>query len=291
MPSRTALALAVALVLLHTPPASAQQRVELWGAFSAVLDAPAGTLGSSFTPPLFSGTAISSYGNQILTINGNNGPGWQAGVNFFPSRHLGLQVLVDRGKADVSGVNGNYTVELTYVYQDPFSLAKRIFTTGGSVPWPDTTGTLKQLTVGFNAVARTDPARRVSASVSGGLSWYRITGDAQPLGYTEYHMGGHSTLFSSDMKLAIGLGPTDSAGYNIGGDVSIALGPHAAILLGYRYLGGKSVDVAVTPIAVVNAAETPLVPTPQEIAQRMQPAPVHLRVSSSRLVAGLKVIP
>jgi len=40
--------------------------------------------------------------------------------------------------------------------------------------------------------------------------------------------------------------------FNIGGDLTIATRRSTAVLVGYRYLGGPSVDVTLTPTAILN---------------------------------------
>jgi len=294
VPQRIAASLfAIGLSVSWAVDAAAQTpaAVEVWGAFSGVVDTPASTLVSSYAPLLVNGTAVTSSAGQALTLAGRRGAGLQGGINLFPSRHLGLQVLVDRAKVDLSGANGPYSVALQYVSAQPPDYVPRVFNTQSSTPWPDTAGSLTQWAACFNAVARTTAAGRLSASVSGGLGWYRRSGSAQSLGYTEYHMGGHSVLFSDETHVAFALEPTNSLGFNAGGDVNIALARRAAIMVGYRYLGARTIEMPVRLTAITNADQVVFSTTLEDIARQMQVAPVRLRASSSRVVIGLKITP
>jgi hypothetical protein len=162
-----------------------------------------------------------------------------------------------------------------------------VFTTSVATPWPDTTGSLVQWTTCFNAIART-PVRRVSASMSGGLTWIRLSGEARSLGYTEFRLGGHSVLFSEEAHLAFALEPVDTVGFNAGADVDVALSPHAAIVAGYRYLGEKTVDMPVRLTAITNEEEL-IVRTPlADIAERLQVTPARVRATGSRVAIGVK---
>jgi hypothetical protein len=291
-PHRTLAALLVtALALCGAAAAGAQTRasIEMWGAYSGVLAAPSGTLDSSYAPPLMNGTRLQSSARQTLTLDATHGPGLQGGLNLFPSRHLGLQFLLDRAHADLSGANGPYSVALRYLDAQPPDYVPFPFSTGSSRAWPATTGSLTQWSACFNVVARTPGAGRLSASISGGLAWSRTRGNAEALGYTEYRLGGHSVLFSDETHVAFALEPAASIGFDAGGDVSVAIGRRGAIVVGYRYLGVGTIDAPVRLTGITNEGEIVFSTALDAIAQQMQVKPARLRVSGSRLVIGLKI--
>jgi hypothetical protein len=86
------------------------------------------------------------------------------------------------------------------------------------------------------------------------------------------------------------LGPTISFGINVGGDVNIALGAHAALMAGYRYSGASSTQVAAQPRAVVNADQIVLEQPLTDIAARLGATPVSVSLSHSQIVVGVKVM-
>jgi hypothetical protein len=118
------------------------------------------------------------------------------------------------------------------------------------VVWPDTTGSLVQTTIGLNGAVRAGSARTVNVTVSGGLAVYRVSGATQPLGFTAFRLGGHSVLFSDEYRVGVSLGPETTVGFDIGAEVNLPVGRRSAVVIGYRYLGGPSVDVPVTPATI-----------------------------------------
>ncbi len=285
---------ATAVLLVGSPAvcgAQAPPAVEVWGAFAGVLQAPSGTLVSSYSPPLASGTVVSSSAGQTLTLRGDHGPGLEGAIGWFPSRFVGVQVLVDRSSVALSGANGSYDGTLVYISQPPPDYVPQQVTTGFSTPWPDSTGSATQWGTYVNAVARTATAGRVSASVSGGIGWDRLSGHAEPLGYTEYRLGGHSVLFSDQKQLAFALGPANHAGFDVGGDVGIAVSPRVSVIVGFRRFEVGTEDVAVRLTGITNPDQV-LFDTPlDEIAQQLHAAPARVAASGSRFIIGLKITP
>ena len=79
-----------------------------------------GAVGSSFTVPfLYTASASTSTAEQLLTIAGNRGTGFEVGLNLFLSRHVGLQVRFERSGGDIGGTNAPYIVHLDYLYTPP----------------------------------------------------------------------------------------------------------------------------------------------------------------------------
>ena len=107
-----------------------------------------------------------------------------------------------------------------------------------STVWPNTSGSLTQAALAFNAVARIGRPDRLSVTISGGPTYYRLSGDVQPLGFTTFPLGGHSVLFQDDYRLALALEPSHALGWDAGGDFNAAVGRRAAIIMGYRYFAG-----------------------------------------------------
>jgi hypothetical protein len=192
---RTLTASAAILVLGMTPCAAGQSaneapRIEVWGGFSAALIGSSGTVSSSYSPPGLSGALVNTA-TQTLTIDRHPSWGFEGGANVFLSRHAGFQIVVDRLSSSVSGHNTPYDRTLQYLlFNTPQSVGIPI-TIQNSIPWPDTTGSLTQWVTALNGVARLGPRGRVSATMSGGLSVHRLSGEAQPLAYTVYYVEPH----------------------------------------------------------------------------------------------------
>jgi hypothetical protein len=280
------------LALAQTDEGRSQPgRVELWGGVSTVIVAPAGALVSAYSPPLLFTSEFTSHGGQALTLDARRGLGFAAGVNVFPTTHFGVQVLTDRASTHLTGTNGPYAIDLTYISRQPPTSEPQTFTLQYSIPWPDTSGSLTQLAIAVNSVARVGPADRLNATISGGLSYYRLSGTAQPLGYTTFRLGGHSVLFSDEYHLAISIEPTAVLGFNAGGEINVPLGRHGAVVIGYRYLGGPTKDVPVRVSSILNADQVANEETAANVEARLAPAPARVGVSGSRLLIGLKVKP
>ena len=263
----------------------------MWGGFGLSFAGPSGELTSAYSPSLLLDGSYISSATQTLVFDTSTAPGFEAGVNFFPAPHVGIQVLVDRTSADLSGVNGPYDVSLQYVSTPPPFYTPVPVTLQTSTPWPDTSGSLAQWTFAINAVARVGNPGRVSATFSGGLSNYLLSGSIQPLAYTTFHLGGHSVLFEDDYRLAVEMERAHAFGWNAGADVNVPLGGHVALLVGYRYLGGPTADVSVHPSEVLNPSEVFFQQTLDEITRQLALAPVRVSPSGSRLIVGLKFTP
>jgi hypothetical protein len=157
-----------------------------------------------------------------------------------------------------------------------------------STPWPNTTGSLTQTAIGLNGVVRFGRAAGVSATVSGGLTVHRFGGTVQPLAYTSFRLGGHSVLFQDDYRLSASFEPSTAVGWNGGGDVSIAMGPRVAFLVGYRYLGSAGQDTSLRPTAILNSDQVVSPQTIGEIANQLGPLHARLSLSGSRFLVGVK---
>jgi len=284
-------------VLAGTPSAIAQTsgarpfpRLELWVAASAVTTGPGGTLVTSYSPPLLFDGDFTSRGGQMLTADASFATGVTAGINVFPSAHLGFQVLIDRAACDVHGANGAYTVALQYVSRQPPNDQTQIVNVQESIGWPDTSGSVTELALGFNGILRIGGPEGLSMNVSGGPTFYRATGSLQPVGYTTFHLGGHSVLFEDAYRLAVSLTPAHAFGLNAGVELNQPIGSHAAIVIGYRHFAAPEIDVTAHPAAILNEDQVTFQQSVGDIASRLGAAPMRVALSGSRLVIGVKVL-
>jgi hypothetical protein len=264
-------------------------RLELWAGVSGTPSGASGQLVSSYSPALLFDGEFTSHGAQTLVFRHTSAAGFEGGGNWFVTPYAGVQILVDRVSADVSGANGPYDVSLHYISRPPPSNQPIPVDVARSSIWPETAGSLTQLTMALNGVVRIGQPARVSATLSGGLSYYRLNGAVQPLGYTTYRLGGHSVLFEDDYRLALSLDPASALGYNLGGDLSLTVHRGVAVMVGYRYFGGPTVDVPARVTTILNADQVIVQQPIADINARLAPGPARVDLSGSRLVVGLKL--
>jgi hypothetical protein len=199
--------------------------------------------------------------------------------------------VLDRASFDLSGTNTAYTYSLQYVSRQPPDNVAQIVNVNRSIAWPDTSGSLTQLTIAFNAVIRIGRPDRLSAALSGGPTYYRLKGAVQPLGFTAFQLGGHSVLFQDDYRLAVSLGPSQSPGFDAGGEVRVPAGRRAAIVAGYRFFGGPQADVAASSTTILNADELTFQQSLVDVASRLALAPMQISISGSRVFIGVMFTP
>ena len=238
--------------------------------------------------PLLFGSDFTSRGGQTLAANAQSTLGLSGGVNIFPVSRLGLQVLVERASYDLSGANTPYLIALQYISRPPPSGEAQQTTLNQSNAWPDTSGSLTEWAVAFNAATRVGHPDRVGLILSAGPTFYRLSGEVQPLGFTTFRLGGHSVLFQDDYRLAASFEPSTGLGFDAGIELTAALGPHAAFVTGYRYFGGPALDARVQPTDILNTHELIQPESISSIVARLGPPAARVSMDSSRLFVGIK---
>jgi hypothetical protein len=283
--------------------ASAQQgRVEAWGGLSLVsanLDTAVTTqyvpLIESYSAPLAGSTA-----GQTAQLTAGRTLGFGSGLNLFFSPHIGVQFLFDADNRDLSGSNSTYTVVLNYTARQPPDYVERSYSTSSAYTGCDanqslgcvlpTTGTLKQRTLGFNLVGRWNAGRRLNVELSGGLTYADVRADdAASLRYSSYHMGGHSTLFSSEYQLAYSIGPAHGYGFNAGVTFDVGMGKAAAFTIDARFVGAASIAAPISVTDITNKDTITLLQDVSTIQQNLHPPDAEISPARFRLLAGLKV--
>jgi len=181
-------------------------RAEIWGAWAIAMPISNGRLDVAYEPPMrLGGTPVESRASQTLNVDAGAGYGVDLGVNLFPHPVVGVQVALTATSADVSGANGEYDTYLRYISMPPPDCQPRENTYEQSAPW----GTHdRHARVPFarhrwrGAVARA--AGRVGGTLAGGLDIDWFTGELESVGYTQFILGGHSTLFSVTHRVRVG---------------------------------------------------------------------------------------
>jgi hypothetical protein len=264
-------------------------KVEVWAGMSAAGRAPAGRLVTTYAPPLLPAGEFSSRGGQTLTLDRRRALGFEGGVNLFARPHVGVQIMASRSAVDLSGANGPYRLDMTYVSRQPPDSTPQTFSVHESIPWPDTTGSLSLFTAALNGVVRLGGTDHPSVTAAAGLTYGRIGGTVEQVGYTTFRMGGHAVLFSDEYRLAISLGGASVVGVNAGGELTMPVHRRTAILIGYRFFAAPPIDAPVQVKSILNANEVTNEETIASVSPRLPLAPVRLDVSGWRVLAGVKI--
>lgn len=278
-----------ALALPVTTAAQTQPRVEVWVAGSFVTAPEAGEIRSEYRPESVNFTSTAGRARQVLALEPDSGVGFEAGAQVFFTRHVGARVTVGFVEHDIAGENTPYDLELDYNSMPPPDYTPRPYSYRQSFAWPATTGTLRHLAVMAGPVFRTDPRRRIDAQATGGLALVRTSGEAGPLGFTRFRMGGHSTFFFDEFRLTMAFEPVTRAGLGLGGDVGAALGPHLSFVAGARvfFVGEAEPGLRVDAVERTVGAFDP--PTAEAIEATLGPGRARLPGRHWQAVAGVRV--
>ena len=281
----------VALLLVSAGGAGAQtaaegrpgRSVEVFGGLTVSSAHPDGSVPSSFSPPFLFGASSASSAEQLLTIAGNHGTAFEVGANLFLDRHVGLQVRFERSRTDIGGANAPYVAHLRYISVPPPSYTPVSNSYDVSYTWPDTTGEWRTSSLSLNPVFRGSLGRRVMGTVSGGLSYLRLSGAVAPVALSQYWLGGHSVLFSSLYRLRAEAAPVNSVGLNVGGGVSVAVSSRFSVLADVRWVYAGHVEVPLTVTEVLNPSEITMAQDLDFIRSAMAPAPGPASIDTSRV--------
>jgi hypothetical protein len=263
--------------------------VEVWGTLAVLPSSEPGRLESTYQPQLVASPDAAGEARQFLTLDAGAARGFEAGINLFPARHIGVQAFVSRAGADVGGANTPYQVALRYVSRQPPTYDPVEYQLNQSIEWPDTVGRLVQWTAGAGPVVgwRT---RTLGVTASGGFVWARLSGDAEPLGFTVFHMGGHAVLFTDDFRVRASFGPDHRVSAFAGGAFDVAVSDHVAANVGLRAIIGGGDDLTTRIAAVVDTSRAGFSPPPvADIDARMAPAPARLSPPRVTLTFGVKI--
>jgi hypothetical protein len=230
-----------------------------------------------------------SEARQFLTLRGETEAGLGLGINLYPHRVLGFQFLLDRGSLDVAGENGPHEVDLVWDTLDFPSSDPVTREASFSFEATDTEGRLDELALSFNLAARFGASSPVSGSVSSGLTYFRFDVEAQRLGAFAGWLGGHAVLFTQLYEMSYATSTTDCLGFNLGGNVDFALGPHAAIFVDGRLLWAPRTEAEVILTDIVSE-NGPTVPVSQ-IESYLDLPPISIDPSFFRILFGVKLRP
>jgi len=255
-------------------------------------------LGGSLTDPLLDTTydtrysptfgfgPVDSTAGQSLAIHGNRAAGGEVGLGWSPDGRWLIRLSAARSAGDLAGANTPYSWSARITTTQPPNNLPQTFDVAQQLEWPDTEGRLRVSTLALG-LARRWEGRRVGGGVSAGGALLRASGEVGRLGFTAFHLGGHSTFFTQEFEVEAALDPTTVSAFHAGADLDVRLGESWRLRLDYRYL--RAADASFTPrvTRIVNEDEI-LLEEPLSRIQSglgLQHMPLHL--SSSRLLLSV----
>jgi hypothetical protein len=277
----------------QTAGTAAPSRVEIWGAWATTAPIRSGALESAYEPPLrLGGTPIESRAQQVLTVDADAGFGVDLGASVFFNRVLGVQGAFTATSAGVGGANGDYETYLRYVSRPPPDYQARENTFEQSLPWAPTAGTLGYRSISVSGVVRwRTAAGRVGGTLTGGVDIDWFTGELESLGYTQFILGGHSTLFPVTHRVRIR--PSDGEAAMrpcVGGDVHLAITRRVAIMAGIRVRLQSGRTVPIQVVGLVDPGENPWTPEVPEVAAALDGQPLELPGVRWKTFVGVKLL-
>ncbi len=272
-------------------PSPAARRVfEYWFGPSAVSSGFDGTVATDYPATLDVGTA-EGRASQRLTVNAPRHLGVGAGIGLFPARQVGVQFLLDYVTRELTGASSPYAVSLNYIAMLPPDDVPRQVHAGETIAWPAPTGSATQLTLSANGAWRYDAGRRLSVTISGGLTAFRSKGSGESLAYTRFWLGGHSVLSSSALATAFKFGPVTSIGFNLGGNLGINLAGPLDLIVDVRAFRDGDIRPEIELTRFVDRSEPAGELAVDALAERMAPIRASFDPSFARVFLGVRVRP
>jgi hypothetical protein len=280
---------AAALLFLLSSTVASAQTGGIWIAGGAS-STGGSRVATDYAPPLLFGLEGVSRATQTVDVDRALTPLVEAGAQWFPTSHVGLEVWVSHERAEEFAPSSSYARALTYISRPPPDNLPREFTYEQRTEWPPVRVALRRWTAGLNVAARPVVSARVTWAISGGLSRIRVSGEVEPLGFTTFVLGGHSVLFPNEYRLNTRLEPAWAWRANAGTMLDVRLAEHLALTAGARVVLGDDLH----PTWRVTGADLSLAgfepPPVEEISERLSSSSIDISTSSLRVLAGVKAV-
>ena len=213
------------------------------------------------------------------------------GIDVFLTPAFGVEAWVAHDTLSPDGTSSTYDTSLRYVSRPPPSYDPIVVDYERSTEWPAVASSLARWTTALNGVLRWGaPSAPVGATISAGGAGADLRTSFEPLGYTMFVLGGHSTLFPNEYRLETAMVPSTVVRGNVGGSIDVHLGRRASLSLGLRQVLGPD---AVTPAARSSRSidRRPASTRPASTrSRRSSPARrPTMETASFKLTVGLKV--
>jgi hypothetical protein len=286
---RAASLLAIALLLPARVLAQpSEPRVAVWGAIG-VDQSVSGTVTTTYVPELKFSRAEQGSAGQVVTLGPDRLLVGSFGADVFFTRNLGVEASLARGHSSPVSPSTPYETSLRYVSRPPPDYAPVVVEDEQSTPWTPVQTSLDRWTTSLNGVVRWGGRGLVGGTLSGGLSWVRTTASFEPLGYTMFVLGGHSTLFANEYTLATEMVPTTEVRGNVGGTIDLRLGRHAGLVLAVRQVLGPETHSTIRVTAVDRSQAGFEPPQLEDITAQIAASRVSISTASFELTTGIKV--
>ena len=267
-------------------------RAEIWGAWAAAMPISSGTLAVDYEPPMrLGGTPLESRAQQLSSVEAGAGLGIDLGVNVFFNRVVGVQGAYTATSANLSGANGTYDTFLRYISLPPPGYQPLESTYEQSTPWAPTAGTLGYRSLAVGGVVRwRTAAERIGGTIAAGIDIDWFTGELESVGYTQFILGGQSTLFPVTHRVRVRPSTDErSFGPYVGGDVHVETTGRVAVMAGVRVRltsgGAKTIQV----VELVDPDENPWVPEVADVATALDGQPLELPGTRWSTLVGVKL--
>ncbi len=283
-------ALVLAALALNTAPCAAEdsgpkRHFEVWVGGSLTDPALDTTYETRYSPSFGLGP-IDSTGGQALTLQGGRAAGGELGIGWSPDGRWGLRLSAARSAGDLAGPNTPYSWSARVVERQPPDYLPRTFEIERTLDWPDTEGRLRVLTLALGVFRRWE-GRRVGGGVAAGAALLRASGEVRSLGFSAFHLGGHSTFFAQEFEVEAALDPASVAAFQAGANLDVALARFWRLRLGYRYVRASEASLTPRVTRVVNEDEILLREPLTRIESELALSPFRLDLSSSSLLLSL----
>jgi hypothetical protein len=256
-------------------------RVEVLGGWAVAFPTSDGLLESQYEPPLLNGgAAIASATMQTLNVGTESGGGIHAGVNVFVTGLLGVQIAFTRSSADVSGSPGTYDDFIRYVSLPPPDYRPVESTFENTSPAPPAAGRLVYQSLAGGGVLRWRAAEgRVGGTFAGGVTFDRHSGEVENVIYTQFVLGGHSTLFPVHHRVVMELtGDRGDVAPYVAADFHVTISARVALLAGLRGTLAPQVMLVTRPARLVDPKEAPWAPEIADVQTVMGDQPLYMYV-------------
>jgi hypothetical protein len=289
--SRLVLARALLSIVFAAAPAApvVAQSGGIWVAGGGATRGASEIVTEFDTPRLF-GLEGSGRGTQRVDADRTTAPAFEAGAQWFPARHAGVEAWIGRDMGEAEATSSPYHTTLTYIARQPPDHLPRTYEYDRATDWPPVTLEVRRWTAGLNGVWRPVVSPGVAWSVSGGLAWVRLSGDAAPLGFTTFSLGGHSVLFPNEYRLTVALDPATAWRANAGTTVDVRLASRLALVLGARAVVGPDRDLRLRVTGVDRSQAGFEPPSNAEIDDALAGSGARVSTRSFRALAGLKLL-
>jgi hypothetical protein len=246
----------------------------------------ASQLVTDFDPPRLFGLEGSGRVTQRVDADRTTAPAFEAGAQWFPARHAGVEIWLGRDTGEATATSSPYRATLTYIARQPPDHVPRAY----EYDWQPVALETRRWTVGLNGVWRPVVSPRVAWNVSGGLAWVRLSGDAAPLGFTTFSLGGHSVLFPNEYRLTVALDPASAWRANAGTTVDVNLASHLALVLGARAVVGPDRDLRLRVTGVDRSQAGFEPPSNTAIDDALAGSAARVPTRSFRALVGVKAV-